>query len=200
MSFINKIFNILPNLDFIDKDGNTLLHIAVNENNIEMVIKILEKIQNSDTDILNKQNNEGNTPFHLSIKNGNNDIAVLLDQMGADKTIRNNDGEFIDDATENENVEIVNFQFKPVKCKQNNNFNNLDFVDVLYALSNNPNNVIMSEPIEDLKRQESNNTDPFLDQLLTQYITQHNSQHNLQHNLLKGGSMKKIFNGTRYLK
>ena len=99
MNFINKILNMLPDFDFKDEEGNTILHQAVLENNIEMVVLLLEKMKNSNKNIIDIQNNQGDTAFHLAVKNNYNEIAQILDKAGADKTIINDNGEFVQDAT-----------------------------------------------------------------------------------------------------
>ena len=183
MNFVDKILNMLPNLDFTDENGNTILHQAIINNDINLVNLILEKSKETNQNILNIQNNQGNTAFHLAIKNENNEIANILDNAGIDKTIKNNDGEFIENITEDEEFEVIDFKFTPT-CHNNNGIN---FIDVLYALSNNSNNI-----------QEK---DIFLDNLLDQYINKN----------MKGGSYKikninkkrknkiKVTKGCRYL-
>jgi ankyrin repeat protein len=107
MNFVSKILNMLPDFDFKDEEGNTILHQAVLENNIEMVVLLLEKMQDSSKNIIDIQNNQGNTPFHLAVNNNYNQIAQILDKAGADKTIMNDNGEFVEDATKEGNGNTV---------------------------------------------------------------------------------------------
>ena len=185
MNFVNKILNMLPDFDFSDKEGNTILHQAVKENNIEMVVSLLEKMKDQDKNIIDVQNNEGNTSFHLAILNNNNQIAQILDKAGADKTIRNNEGQFVEDVTEEEAMEVVNFKFNPMKCSSNSN---QDFVNILNILSqlNSVPTIIINEDPQVVKQ------DIMLDNLLKQYMNKKNQ---------KGGSKKKTYkiNGIRYL-
>ena len=172
MNFINKILNMLPDFDFTDEEGNTILHQAVLEDNVEMVISLLEKMKESDKDIIDIQNNKGNTAFHLAILNNNNTIAEILDKAGADKTIRNNDGEYVEDVTEDENIEVVDFQFKPLKCQNMNSL--VEILNYISQLNKIPTLIIKKNDKE-------------LDNLVNDYLKQ------------KGGYKKKIVLGTRKL-
>jgi len=173
---------MLPNLDFTDENGNTILHQAIIDNDINMVNLILEKAKETNQNILNIQNNQGNTAFHLAIKNENNEIANILDNAGIDKSIKNNDGEFIENVTEDEDFEVVNFQFTP-KCNLNNKIN---FVDVLYALSNKSNNFSKDDIV--------------LDNLLDQYINKIMTGGSYENkNKKKRSKNTKKIKGCRYL-
>lgn len=185
MSFINKILNMLPDFDFTDKEGNTILHQAVKENNIEMVVSLLEKMKDENKNIIDVQNNEGNTAFHLAILNNNNQIAQILDKAGADKTIRNNEGQFVEDVTEEEAMEVVNFKFNPMKCSSNSNQDFFNILNILSQLSSVPTIIINEDS-------DSVNKDIMLDNLLQKYISKKNQ---------KGGSKRKSLkiNGIRYL-
>lgn len=188
MNFINKILNMLPDFDFTDDQGNTILHQAVMENNIDMVISLLEKMKESNKNIIDVQNNDGNTAFHLAILNENNAIAQILDEASADKTIRNNDGEFVEDITEDEYLEEVNFKFPTMKCSNSNsNFNPvmLKMLNHLSKLNNMPHLIVHT----DFKpNKEKLPEDVILDRLLDNYLNQ------------QGGSKKKFtITGSRKL-
>lgn len=188
MNFINKILNMLPDFDFTDDQGNTILHQAVMENNIDMVISLLEKMKESNKNIIDVQNNDGNTAFHLAILNENNAIAQILDEAGADKTIRNNDGEFVEDITEDEYLEEVNFKFPTMKCSNSDsNPVMLKMLNHLSKLNNIPHIIVHT----DFKpKKEKIPEDIILDKLLENYLNQ------------QGGSKKKNFTitGSRKLK
>ena len=173
MNFINKILNMSPDFDFTDNQGNTILHQAVMENNIDMVISLLEKMKESNKNIIDVQNNEGNTAFHLAILNENNAIAQILDEAGADKTIRNNDGEFVEDITEDEYLEEVNFKFPTMKCSNSNSTFNPDMLKMLNHLSkiNNIPHLIVHTGFKPKK--EKIPDDIILDKLLENYLNQH---------------------------
>ena len=164
---------MLPDFDFTDNQGNTILHQAVMENNIDMVISLLEKMKESNKNIIDVQNNEGNTAFHLAILNENNAIAQILDEAGADKTIRNNDGEFVEDITEDEYLEEVNFKFPTMKCSNSNSTFNPDMLKMLNHLSkiNNIPHLIVHTGFKPKK--EKIPDDIILDKLLENYLNQH---------------------------
>jgi ankyrin repeat protein len=82
---------------FQDSNDNNLLHILINNNKSKYLDKILEKglkygyIKN----IINKQNNEGDTPLHLAVKSKNYTVASTLINYGANKNIINCQGQKI---------------------------------------------------------------------------------------------------------
>lgn len=80
-------------------NGNTLVHIAAQENNI----KLLERLESFNIDV-NKKNNEGNTALHVAAMSSNNDaILKYLISKGADKTVKTDFEETVYDlASENE--------------------------------------------------------------------------------------------------
>jgi hypothetical protein len=83
----------------VDTDGNTILHYLVScdmQQNMSCreILNILLK-KTFISDILNKQNNLGETPFFCAVKSGNQYGANMLDNSGADKSIKNKKGKFI---------------------------------------------------------------------------------------------------------
>lgn len=83
-----------------DADGNTVLHYLVSTStpNIEIIEKIL--VSDKQNLSVNMQNKDGNTPLHLATIHGLHDIASLLVENGADKTIKNAKGYNVDTETE----------------------------------------------------------------------------------------------------
>lgn len=89
-----------------DKNGNTILHHLVLcskknkecEDTIDMLIK-----NNSINQYIDLQNNKGETPILLAIKEENNDLANKLDLAGADLTIKDNSGNYVIAEDENAN-------------------------------------------------------------------------------------------------
>ena len=71
-----------------NNDGNTALHLAVEECYLELVQLLVR--QGADTTI---QNNDGNTPLHLAVKTGHIEAIEFLVRQGASITIKNNDGD-----------------------------------------------------------------------------------------------------------
>ena len=169
MSFINKVLDMLPDYNFTDDEGNTVLHQAVLDNDEKMVIKLLQKMKENGKNIINLQNNEGNTPFHLALINNNNLIAQMLDKAGADKTIRNNNGEFVEDITEEEHMEIVDFNFNKSKCSNNNQL--IGILQTLGKLSSNKPLIIETDLDIDSEKNILPNIDSEYDnQIFLEYV------------------------------
>jgi len=113
---ISDSLNLL-NLNFlnqIDKNGNTLLHNAVLNKDLHLIqdlfnlVKLVKNLDsNTKSKVLDSQNKEGNTPFHIAARlceqaTVDSDdcklcesIAKLLDREGCKKNIPNKQGEII---------------------------------------------------------------------------------------------------------
>ena len=80
-----------------DTDNNNILHIMINDNKCDKIEKLLEKGLKYGylKYIINKQNNEGDTPLHLAVKNKHHSVASLLIDYGANKNIMNCEGKKI---------------------------------------------------------------------------------------------------------
>ena len=90
---LNNIFK-MTNLNEIDEDGNTYLHHLVGSGNKEYVkdfLKLCDK-KNLESNLINKPNNNNETPFFLAVKNNNQEIAQMLYQNGGNPEIINKDG------------------------------------------------------------------------------------------------------------
>ena len=97
---------LIKNYDYKDKHGNTIFHyIAMHynepqlRNNVKLVNSI---ISNANSNNLNIQNNDGNTPTHLAVKSGSNEIIAIFIEKGANKSIKNKEGFYIQSFTEND--------------------------------------------------------------------------------------------------
>jgi len=78
------------NINFIDKNDNTNLHIAAENRDFEVFKLILSKINEN---LINKQNKLSNSPLHIAIGNYNSEEYVkLLIEKGADINLQNYDG------------------------------------------------------------------------------------------------------------
>ena len=68
---------------------------------------------------MNCEDSIGNTPLHLACLNNQLDMVKILEQFGADPTIRNKSGEMaLDLAIDNNNMESLTFLFsKPSYAK-----------------------------------------------------------------------------------
>lgn len=98
----------IQNIGATDKDGNNILHYLVynyskmNENDSK---KFLEKIvsQPSVNNIINTQNYvDKNTPLHIAVALNLDDVAETLINHGANKTIMNKNGEYVENDSETE--------------------------------------------------------------------------------------------------
>ncbi len=87
--------NMVSNYGETDANGNTLLHILAAsysahpgfEGTVDSILG-----QNNSSNFINIQNQQGDTPMHIAVKSGNNEMAQKLDSAGANMTIPNKDG------------------------------------------------------------------------------------------------------------
>ena len=81
-------------LDEVQGEGNTLLHLAVQKENLELIKRVMD----FDVD-LNAKNDDGNTALHIAaMKAKDNSILKYLIQMGADKHLKTDFEESVFDA------------------------------------------------------------------------------------------------------
>jgi ankyrin repeat protein len=78
-----------PQIDLNIQNGylGTILHIAVCDNNIEMVEKLIAAKLN-----VNNKDQNGNTPLHIAVKNNSSYLVTVLLKANADLDLQNNDG------------------------------------------------------------------------------------------------------------
>jgi len=80
-------------LDFYfgpDEDGDTQLHVAIMEGNLEAAIKLISLVPHPS--LLDLQNNEGQTPLHISVLAKQPRVARLLVIAGAKVDLRDHFG------------------------------------------------------------------------------------------------------------
>ena len=70
-----------------DSNGNSILHIAIQKKNYEIVSDIIETFD------VNQTNNDGDTPLHLAVTKKQNEIVCLLLHNNADVNIQNHQGD-----------------------------------------------------------------------------------------------------------
>jgi ankyrin repeat protein len=91
-----KVPNI--NINVADANGNTALHHAARNGDIQVVELLVNR--GADVDI---QDQGGNTALHLAAANGNVEVVELLVNRGADINIQNLNGQIADDLANQNN-------------------------------------------------------------------------------------------------
>ncbi|QEN06050.1 hypothetical protein EW093_15585 [Thiospirochaeta perfilievii] len=86
-SKLNEIFKIDTNINELDKNGRTPLHVACESGNITIAQLLI--VQGAKINIQDKQ---GYTPLHIAIKSGNTQLTKILAKNGADIFIKDNLG------------------------------------------------------------------------------------------------------------
>lgn len=77
----------LLDLNYQDKNGNTYLHMAVIQQNINLIQTLIDKKIS-----INTQNKDGNTALHFAYYIKNNEIVKILLKNNIDDKIKNNQG------------------------------------------------------------------------------------------------------------
>jgi hypothetical protein len=88
--------NMITDFGYCDCYGNTILHHSVAKDDTTFTEHLMQYI---DVKIIDKQNNNGDTALHVAVKHRNEAIADILIANGADVTIKNNNGEYVADAS-----------------------------------------------------------------------------------------------------
>lgn len=84
-----------PALNKKDETGSSIFHHLVQNSSNDIIKKYISKvISNKEVpaQTINLQNGGGDTGFHIAIRNGDHELAYLLEQSGASR-IKNNNGE-----------------------------------------------------------------------------------------------------------
>ena len=71
-----------------DKNGNTPLHTACENQNLQQIQLVVE----NDFDV-STRNSNGDTPLHLLCRNGNNECAKIITNLNCDLDVQNKDGD-----------------------------------------------------------------------------------------------------------
>ena len=92
-----KLFDMIPYSDYKDDNDNNILHQLVLNANSKLIYEflILSKFRGNLKKILNSTNKNNDTPLHLAVKNKKQDIADILINFGANKNLKNNQGQKI---------------------------------------------------------------------------------------------------------
>ena len=92
-----KLFDMVPYTEFTDDNNNNILHQLVLNADSKLIYEFLisSKLKGNLKKILNSTNKNNDTPLHLAVKNKKQDIADILINFGANKNLKNNQGQKI---------------------------------------------------------------------------------------------------------
>jgi ankyrin repeat protein len=92
-----KLFDMVPYTEFTDDDNNNILHQLVLNADSKLIYEFLisSKLRGNLKKIINSKNKNNDTPLHLAVKNKKQDIADILINFGANKNLKNNQGQKI---------------------------------------------------------------------------------------------------------
>ena len=100
-------------IDRSDNNGNNIIHYIVMNNDAETLSSVLNHVNYFNlfsTSVINMQNKNGDTPMHIAVRNNNEVIAKMLDNAGADLTIKNRRGERIKEDERSNGFDMSDFQ------------------------------------------------------------------------------------------
>jgi hypothetical protein len=187
----NKIHNLLDKikenkdlkiiLKFCCKEGNSLLHILIDEEDTEgfkSLMCIIKEVRKTNKclvkKIINMQNSAGDTPAHIAVRKSNNENNVFsmmvetLQSVGADLTISNNNNEVI--------TQSGNPQYNEKQIEKQKYINNCDYnMDEMTQSDDN----VSSEDLDNIETINSPLNHPFpfkLDILLLDQKQKYNQQ------------------------
>ena len=95
----------MPNVNAVDKDGNSVLHLCVETADVETIRKLLLKRAD---EILNLPNKKGETPLHLAVRAGNVEVVKRLVNMENVKVTQ----KIVDEAQTDELKSILSAKLK----------------------------------------------------------------------------------------
>lgn len=101
---------LIDNFDIKTMNNENVLHVLCkNSHLLENKQKIFSNLLPITKKIINEQDINGNTPIINAIGGGNNELCNMLEEHGADRHIRNNEGFYVSNIdSENSNISINN--------------------------------------------------------------------------------------------
>lgn len=90
MSYSNlvlKLIKTLPNFDCVDDDGNNVCHHLAKCGDEKIFLELQKNHSPNWSGILNQQNDKGQTPLHIAIKNNKQKLADKFIKLGADENV-----------------------------------------------------------------------------------------------------------------
>jgi len=92
-NLISNLIQTLPSYDSVDDNGNNIIHHLSQYGDLSLMRNVVKKNKIPLHKLLNQQNQDGNTPLHLAVGGGSQDLADYLVKKGCDSTICNFKGE-----------------------------------------------------------------------------------------------------------
>ena len=198
MDIIKKNNDLEEILKYSYKRGNSLLHVLINEGDIDgfrSMMCIIKKINKTNKclvkKVINIQNKAGDTPAHIAVrksKNENNIYSImveLLQSVGADFTISNNNNEVIvqsgvpqyDENDTKEHKYINSCVLDEDDDNDNETTENLDDIQTTSSPTEFPFPLKLNKLdilIIDQKQNQKQNQNPFYEQLQQQFNQKQN--------------------------
>ena len=99
-----KLINLTPTIDETDENGNNFLHYLSMRGDEDLLKEYLNKalIDGNIENIINKTNNDMETPLHLAVKNNNQEVCQILIDYGANKDLKDKNGYKVEWVQENQ--------------------------------------------------------------------------------------------------
>lgn len=98
----------IDNIAKVDKNAESILHYIARDYSTHNLKEFVDKIFGypSIDKIINQQNNKGETAVHIACKNGNHELITKLIEKGADPTIKDDEGCYVDSEDKEVEVEV----------------------------------------------------------------------------------------------
>ena len=103
--------NMITNVATNDNSGKNIIHYITQDYDLYNDKQLLDKIMfnNNSKNAINNKDKNGNTPLIISVKNNNNELATQLINFGANKTIKNNEGFYVNSISSEDENNTNNF-------------------------------------------------------------------------------------------
>jgi len=160
----------VTDLSYKDTNGQTVLHHVVDKfnKNPAKYKEILRCILTRPDikKIINIQDKDGNTPLHIAVIKENDKLADILIRKGADTSIKNKAGSYIDSESDVDLESLYNTNVESVKNSKEN-----EFVDKLIdSVTSNRDEQLSVKNRDEIT--EYQNTSDFVSELVEDYKTQ----------------------------
>jgi len=92
-NLISNLIHTLPSFDSIDDNGNNIIHHLSKHGDLTLMKNVIKKNKIFLNTLINQRNQEGNTPLHVAVGGGNQNVADYLIKKGCDSSICNFKGQ-----------------------------------------------------------------------------------------------------------